>query len=632
MHSERPDYGGQRWHYGDRDARHRDDYNDRWQDHQTMPRYSSHTHGGTTYSGAERSSRSTNYSDSPPRLYTKESLDRERDRDMARKSPKRRPQSSPDWSERKRERFTDDSHTDNRYRPEPVGKKYRQSPVSFSHMHEPKDLKPRSPQEDIKYRKATQESRNWHRAEELTSRHQHPGDSTRRQDRHGHGRDRSHSPETKPRPQDDSSKRYAKSGGRQDGCLQTQARKLLDGSMKQSFERETKPCDDTSKEEKLTNGFQRFLDVLNKGVDVDMLSKIVTQDPAGGPAQPQSPASFQNVVEHPRFPDREQRAQLNVKSWREDFVRKKCYLPPFPQPRVRSCSPKRNSLSHDVLVQRHDGGQDCYNSRSPPVSERKALTHVEHKQMQDVLQAIGMDLGFEELGQMSHRIQERLYGKKDSDWSYQRQGSRQRVTKPAYSPRRHSRSSSSSSSSSRSSFNSSWRNHSLHRDSYSAQSDPKVDGTQVPVSICDEPRSSSRSSPDDHKYEIQERNSPNITASMPTRPAYPPVNYPAMLYPHLPPSIPNMVPGLLLPPRASLPLRPPLPPFTCRPPFQPYPCPPPYPFPLAPTRHLLPPHVNNNQPLHVNLPHFEFLPVNTPPKTKPASRPRCLQVIETKKS
>nr|XP_057939141.1 zinc finger protein 318-like [Doryrhamphus excisus] len=616
MHSERPDYGGQRRHHGDKDTRHRDDYNDRWQDHQTWYSYS-YTHGR-----AQRSSRSTNYSDSPQRLYTKESLDRDRDRgrdrDMARKSPKRRLQSAPDWSERKRGRFTDDSHDDNRYRP--GGKKYTQSLDNFSHVHEPKDLKPRSPQEDVRYRKDAQESRNWHRTEESTFRLQHPDDSTRRrQDRHGQGSNHRYSPETRPCPQDDSSKRDAKSRERKNSCLkdhlQTPARNLFDGSMKQSFERETKPCEDAPKEEKLTNGFQRFLDVLNKGVDVDMLSKIVTRGPARGPAQPQSSASFQNVVRHPCFPDREQGAQLNIKSWKGDVAREKCYMPPSPQRRLRSCSPQESSLSRDV-ARRHDGGQDYNSSRSPPALERKALTHDEHKQMRDVLQAIGMDLGFEELGQMSHRIQERLYGKKNSDWSYQSQGSRQRVTRPAYSPRRRSRSSSSSSSSSsrRSSCNPSWRNHSSNRDSYSAQSDPKVDEAQV--------RTSSGSLPDDQKYEILERNSSNITASLPPRPGCPPVNYPAMRYP--PPNVPNTGLRPLLPPRVSLPLQPPLSPLTCRPPFLPYTYPPPYTLPFA--------HMNNIQPLHVHLPHFQVLPVNTPPKSKRQSRPRCLQVIPTKKS
>ncbi|XP_061833114.1 uncharacterized protein [Nerophis lumbriciformis] len=638
MHSERPDYGGQRRHHGDRESRRRDDYNDRRQDRGDTQCYSYHPYGGAGTSRAERSGQSTNYGDSPPMLYTKASLDRERDRHRARRSPNWRCLSSPDLSvaEKKRQRFPDDSLDDTRYRLESDEKKYRQSPGDPSHDF--RNFKHQLPQEeDLKYRKGTHVIRNRHSLEELPSWHQQLNDSTRRRkDRHSQGMNHIYSPDIKQCAYDDSSKRNARSRERKSSSpkdrLHNQARKLSDGLTKKYFEHPTQPGDDVPKEEKLTDGFQRFLDVLNKGVDVDMLNKIVIQDPAGGPAKSQSPASFQTVVEHQCFQDREQGAKLNIKNWMEDQTREKCYRPPSLQRRLRSCSPEKSSLSHDASGR--NGGQDHYSRRSPPVVERESLTCVtEHKQMQGVLQAIGIDLGFEELGQMSHRIQERLYGKKDSDWSYESKGSRQRVSRPAYSPRRHSRSSSSSSASSRGGFIPSKKNHFFHRDSYHTQSYSKVNEAQIPISICSVPRSKL---PDDPKCEIKVSNFLNIpipgstkASTLPT-PAYPP----PMVFPPLPPNFPNIGPGLLMPPQPFLPFPPPQLPFHSPPPFPPFLCPPPFntlPSVLGQTRPFFPTPVNNIQLPQLNPPHVPFLPVTPQLKSKTLSRPRCLHVIETKK-
>ncbi|KAM9769976.1 uncharacterized protein ACNS7B_007089 [Menidia menidia] len=128
-----------------------------------------------------------------------------------------------------------------------------------------------------------------------------------------------------------------------------------------------------------SKGFQRFLDVLNKGVNVDVLTQIVTQ------AAP--PLSDHQAPPPAAAPDR-------------------------PRP------PALAALS--------------------PEEQQK------QRQMQGVLRAIGVDLGVEELGQMSHRIRQRLYGAPDNE-----RGGRGGGAGARRAPNRHR---SRSSSSSRSSF------------------------------------------------------------------------------------------------------------------------------------------------------------------------------------
>ncbi|XP_061534424.1 uncharacterized protein LOC133403528 [Phycodurus eques] len=639
MHSEWPEYG-QRRHHGDRDRRWRDDYNDKWENrheyHRDVQWDSYPKHGGSGPGRTERNSRSTDYSDSPQKLYSKDSLDRDRDGD--RRSPVRRHLSSPDRRvvEKKRRRFTDDSRDDYSYRCEPDGKKYRQPLDSYS-----KDFKHTLPEEvDFKYRSSMQDSRSRHRHEEFTSRYHKPYDSSHRQlstynkDRDDH--ERNHSFLLKKLPEDDTTKRYVKSREQKNSSptdrvdhRQNQARNYLDGS-RLCFEHVTKSSQDVP-EKKAANGFQRFLEVLNKGVDVDILNQIVIQTGPEDGGQPQSAASFRNVLDHPCFPEKQVR-HLNVNTWNEENFGEECHRLPFQRQRLGSYGPKRSSPYDDMSVQRSEGGQGCTGSMLLPAVEKKTLTPEDehkHQQMQEVLQAIGVDLGFEEVGQMSHRINERLYGKKESDWSYQSTGSRERITRAAYSPRRSSRSSSSSSSSHRS--KPSYNDYSVHTDSYNAQSDLKVDQVQVPYTI-----NNSSSLPDNQKCEIHENIPPNATIktfipNMLTTPPYRPVNYPPLL-----PNVSNVRPRLLIPPLPSLLRQSPMFPLPGRPPLLPYPCPSPLnilPSVLAQTRHLLPTPMNNIQPPFINLPNVPnpLHSVDTSPKSKVVSRPRCLLVIDTKK-
>ncbi|XP_019735387.1 uncharacterized protein LOC109521761 isoform X1 [Hippocampus comes] len=636
MHSKRPEYG-QRQTHGDRDRRWRDEYDkrqeERYEYHRNGQWDSYHHHGRSGSGRTERSSISTDYSDSPQKRYSKDSLVRDRDAD--RRSPVRGRLSSPDRriAEKKRRRFTDDSRDAYSYGFEPDGKKYRQSPDHF-----PRDYKHPLPQE---VRRSMQDSRIHHRHEEFTSRYHQPYDSSQRQlsthnkAREDQGRNHSCSPERN-LPQDDSKKRDVKSRERKNSSPAygtDRARNYLDASKRQSLEDVTKPSHDIP-EKKFSNGFQRFLDVLNKGVDVEVLNQIVIQTPGKDCGHPPSAASSHNAADHPCVPG-EQVGQQNVSKWNEENFGDECHRQPFPQ----SFSPKRSSPYDDRSVQRSDVGQGCTRSKLPPVAEKKRLTpddEHKHQQIQEVLQAIGVDLGSEELGQMSHRIKERLYGKKESHWSYQSVGSRERVTRSVCSPRRRSRSRSSSSSASSSSRSKhSYSDYSVHRDSYNAQSNFKEDQAWVPSAT-----SNSRASLDHQKCEIQATVSPNATCTtlrptMLTTPAYGPVNTSPMVYPPLFPNISNVGPRLLYPPLQSLPPHTPLLPFPCRPPFMTYSCPSPLnvlPSVLAQTRHLLPPPMSNIQPSFLNLPNAPVaLPkIDTPTKSKMLPRPRCLLVIDTK--
>ncbi|XP_029595596.1 uncharacterized protein DDB_G0283697 isoform X2 [Salmo trutta] len=113
----------------------------------------------------------------------------------------------------------------------------------------------------------------------------------------------------------------------------------------------------TQEQDKAATGFQRFLNVLNEGVDINKLSKIVNDEnelPVVGEKLPQV--------------------------W-----------PTLPEGHVDSSS----------------------RSKSSPVEEKKVRLEDEqqYEQMQTLLEIVGLDLGVKELGQLTDRTNDRLYGK-----------------------------------------------------------------------------------------------------------------------------------------------------------------------------------------------------------------------------
>lgn len=108
--------------------------------------------------------------------------------------------------------------------------------------------------------------------------------------------------------------------------------------------------------------------------------------------------------------------------------------------------PCENALSHDALDINHVNTS----TRLTPTQAQVKVTQEEEqkcKEMQHLFQTIGMDLGLEELGKMSNRIQQRLYGNREDRERRESEKETRRETRPIFSPGCNSRSTSSSRSS-----------------------------------------------------------------------------------------------------------------------------------------------------------------------------------------
>lgn len=368
-------------------------------------------------------------------------------------------------------------------------------------------------------------------------------------------------------------------------------------------------------ENKSSKGFQRFLDVLNKGVNVATLTKILTSvkeddrprsltSHLGTKAQPSSPRSA--GMEQKSGPNPNRRSE-DVDFWRTASSE---------SPRESLSIPKESCRPDEPTLQSCDGDQSYLSSGSLTRLDKIALTPEEehkHKQAQHVLQAIGMNIEFEELGQMSHRIQERLYGKKDGDRGRLTRHSRRGDPIGGLSPELRHRSSTSS----RSTCSPSPEKSKKDSHSFQPGKSEKQRQMQVHHSFKYGQKSSSEQESTDSDVQSWENlfayqtYSQNLAYTLPGSRPVPvmPVCSPAS-DPRLP--FPAPLPNLAQP-------GPPL----CFPPVPPYPHPLPvsvFPAMLAQMQPLFPPPFAN-----------PLVPPSTPPqKPKPLSRPRCLQVIETK--
>ncbi|XP_021412820.2 uncharacterized protein LOC110485916 [Oncorhynchus mykiss] len=114
----------------------------------------------------------------------------------------------------------------------------------------------------------------------------------------------------------------------------------------------------TQEQDKAATGFQRFLNVLNEGVDLNKLSKIVNDENG-------------LLIVGEELPQ----------VW-----------PTLPEGHVDSSSRSKSSLVEEKTKVRLEDEQ-------------------RHEQMQTLLEMVGLDLGVEELGQLTDRTNDRLYGK-----------------------------------------------------------------------------------------------------------------------------------------------------------------------------------------------------------------------------
>ncbi|XP_012738096.2 cyclin-dependent kinase 12 isoform X1 [Fundulus heteroclitus] len=446
MYSKGSDYS-----YGrqdnDRNSRRKwDDYDDRREErrdvHSNTSRDSYYKYSRDGHSSRDRLSKGKEYTDSPKRLCSSDTASR----DWSRRSPARRRKSPTLWDapEEKRRRLTEEDDADYRYKRDSPEKTHRVSPAGFSRNQQFR-YSP-SCEGDAGYRKTSPYSRSRHQREEFPPKNHYEDFRDRdsaddyeasayRKRIHGYSQERTLSPDhttrqveaqmRERRPSPSTSAYY-------DGYYENRATAPQNGSAGQSFERDATPQSAALPEDKSSKGFQRFLDVLNKGVNVDVLTQIVSQNPTPLCDGRISPRSFVNVAARRWSPGR---AEGNQKPYKDDsyWNENKGSLR-SPRQRHGSASPNRNPAPV---------GENFRGRKSPSVEEMTMTAEdlQKHKQMRDVLQAIGVDLGFEELGQMSHRIQERLYGKKENEGV--RKLSRERSVGQSGNAGRRSRSSSS---------------------------------------------------------------------------------------------------------------------------------------------------------------------------------------------
>ncbi|XP_028255846.1 zinc finger protein 318-like isoform X1 [Parambassis ranga] len=186
------------------------------------------------------------------------------------------------------------------------------------------------------------------------------------------------------------------------------------------------------KENSQHQGFQRFLSVLNKGVDIDMLSRILNDDR-------EDPPSCQEIMNSQSsealLPDHSTEIKTEPPSREPNIIER-----PSAEEKKGKRRPRPRSKSPQVVKKRKE------EEAQPKVDERQ-------EQLQNVLKSLGLSLEVEEMSKLADRTQERLYGKKNEGWP-STDGSVEQEREKRRSHIEHSKSFSSSSSSSSSSCSS----------------------------------------------------------------------------------------------------------------------------------------------------------------------------------
>ncbi|XP_061534752.1 uncharacterized protein LOC133403662 isoform X3 [Phycodurus eques] len=169
-------------------------------------------------------------------------------------------------------------------------------------------------------------------------------------------------------------------------------------------------------EESVANkGFECFLNLLNKGVDMDLLSRIVNDDSEDLHLEDQpfnSEAS--GVTEDSDLPTSSERLQFNSGPHLSENSGDRTELP------TREQSPKETNSLPDDNKNGNDSLSSSSRSRSPLTMEKtkkeeKEMSKVDeqHEQLQNILNTLGLRLEVEDLSKLTDRTQERLYGKRN---------------------------------------------------------------------------------------------------------------------------------------------------------------------------------------------------------------------------
>ncbi|XP_072319383.1 uncharacterized protein [Eucyclogobius newberryi] len=316
--------------------------------------------------------------------------------------------------EKKRRTFgNEDQH---RYQPE-SGDSYRQSPEPYSHAQR---------NEDFKHTVSVDEGYSHKRAPEESGRYnQRPDDSHFSQ-----YKEESHygPPASEYWDREGPERNWSKDGTHSQGVVEKtySPPRPLSGSFSRDHEdhnhsrtmfplngstRQTEPSRQrlspppippppplATRGKKMSKGFQRFLNVLNMGVNVDTLTKIVNQGSPDVKVCHSSPP--------PPYADR---------PWAVKPSQRPHYWPDSDRTSPsRSYSSNGKTMSEERFVDSRQFERKFPENRSVSPARQSSNFEDDNKrrQMHNVLQAIGINLEFEEVGQMSSRIEERLYGKK----------------------------------------------------------------------------------------------------------------------------------------------------------------------------------------------------------------------------
>ncbi|KAG7238218.1 hypothetical protein INR49_031133, partial [Caranx melampygus] len=218
-------------------------------------------------------------------------------------------------------------------------------------------------------------------------------------------------------------------------------------------------------EHSVNKGFQRFLSVLNKGVDINLLSKIVnddTEDLALGEEllKIQTPA-----MEKKSEPGTCQQSNIGVSISGHDHTNsgeRRTDPPSRERYQNKRLTPPGDEKKND---RRDSHLASCSRSKSPPAvkkkmkkDEEKPKVDEQHEQLQNILKTLGLCLEVEEMSRLADRTQERLYGKKhEGRLGAESKGEQETRQRGPHKNHKDSLTSSSSSSSSSSSPSSSSR-------------------------------------------------------------------------------------------------------------------------------------------------------------------------------
>ncbi|XP_056136540.1 uncharacterized protein LOC130113051 [Lampris incognitus] len=190
------------------------------------------------------------------------------------------------------------------------------------------------------------------------------------------------------------------------------------------------PTSTVEEENTVAKGFQRFLGVLNKGVDVSLLTRIVNDDsialPLSGEPLHTQPPFLKSTLQAP--------SKSESQGSYSGAPQLDCSLS---KSRERSAEHLNHWGSHKdkhnlpdeqyVQIEGEGGGHfgSRSRSRSPPAVEEKEVRLEEQQgqvrlkeqqgQLQNILETLGLSIDADELNRLTERTQERLYGKKEDD-------------------------------------------------------------------------------------------------------------------------------------------------------------------------------------------------------------------------